>query len=224
MTCREVDELAAAYTLGAMPPEERERVREHLRICAAHQNLMHELEATVGVIEQGVDVIEPPPSLRSQILEAVSREAHTETPTAAPRSPRWRIGGLTLQPITAVLAVLVLGLLVWNVALQFSGGDDAFARYMPGDDEAHGWVYYVEEVGVVTVEGMAPLPQDQAYQAWAIIDGELANLGLLTVSGDGDGYILLSQHVTESEPVFITVEAPGGTTSPSGEPILTTER
>jgi anti-sigma-K factor RskA len=124
----------------------------------------------------------------------------------------------------AAVALLIAGLLAWNVVLQFSQPEEteAFVRYM-GTEEIHAFVYYVEDVGVITASGMDPLPESRTYQAWAVIDGKPVSLGLLEIAEDGEGYILLDQHVTEDEPVFITIENAGGSPTPTGAKVVWTE-
>ena len=55
------------------------------------------------------------------------------------------------------------------------------------------------------------------------IDGKPVSLGLLEIAEDGEGYILLDQHVTEDEPVFVTIEPAGGSPTPTGAKVVWTE-
>ena len=124
----------------------------------------------------------------------------------------------------AAVALIIAGLLAWNVVLQFSKPEEteAFVRYM-GTEDVHAFVYFVEDVGVITASGMEPLSNNRTYQAWAVIDGKPVSLGLLEVDDDGEGYILLNQHVTEKEPVFITIENAGASPTPTGAKVVWTE-
>jgi anti-sigma-K factor RskA len=228
VTCQEVDELAAVFALGAMPREEREAVRQHIATCARHEALLADLNSTISAMDEQVRIVEPPATLRAQIMEAVrASDRGAPAPVAAQPPPRlsWRIGGLALHPAMAIAAALVAGLLVWNLSLQFGGAGEAeaFVRYMQNDNDEHAWVYYVEEVGVITVQNLGQLPQGMTYQAWTIMDGKPVNLGVVPVSDNGDGYVLLDQHVTEDHRVFITVEADDGDPAPSGRTVLSTE-
>lgn len=230
MTCREVDELAAAYVLGALPPEERDRLEEHLRTCAAHEETLRHLFSTAGSVAYGIEEIEPPASLKAGVLAAVEAgtgsaaappsQPPAPTQTVAPAKRRW----FRFSPAVAMLAALVAGLLVWNLALQSSGDDDAFVRYMRSEADSRGWVYYVQEVGVVTMQGLPPLDGASTYQAWAVLDGELVDLGTIPLSETGDGFVLLDRHVSAQAPVFVTIEPSGGSAQPTGPTVLTTER
>jgi anti-sigma-K factor RskA len=155
---------------------------------------------------------------------AIAAPAPTFAPAqASPKGYGWQLP-VPFGVAVAAVALLVAGLLAWNVILQFSQPEEteAFVRYM-GTEDIHAFVYYVEDVGVITASGMTPLPENRTYQAWAVIDGKPVSLGLLKIAEDGEGYVLLDQHVTENEPVFITIENAGGSPTPTGAKIVSTE-
>ena len=233
MTCQQVDELAAGYALGALTPEQREEIDAHLATCGEHSMMLREMRATVGALHHAAPEREPSSDLKARIMAAARADvaaaaAPTPVPAAVPlefsrKSYGWQLP-VPFGVAVAAVALLVAGLLAWNVVLQFSKPEEteAFVRYM-GTEEIHAFVYYVEDVGVITASGMDPLPESRTYQAWAVIDGKPVSLGLLEVAEDGEGYILLDQHVTEDEPVFITIEAAGGSPTPTGAKVVWTE-
>jgi anti-sigma-K factor RskA len=230
VTCQQVDELAAAFVLGAVTPEQREEIEQHLATCSEHSAVLVEMRATVGVLNQAPEEREPSPDLKARIMSAaradVAPQRAVPAQRAAPRSGGW-FGWLPRIPLgvaVGALSVAVAALLVWNIALQFSRPEeaDAFVRYM-GAEDTHAFLYFVEDVGVITAEGMTPLPPNKTYQAWAMIDGEPVSLGVLDVQEDGEGFVLLSRHVTKKEPVFITIESSGGADQPSGSTVLSTK-
>ncbi len=232
MTCQQVDELAAGYALGALTPEQREEIDAHLETCGAHSMILLEMRATAGVLHHAAPDREPSSDLKARIMAAARADIDGGTPMPAPaaapvefsrKSYGWQLP-VPFGVAVAAVALLVAGLLAWNVVLQFSRPEEteAFVRYM-GTEEIHAFVYYVEDVGVITVSGMTPLPEGRTYQAWAVIDGKPVSLGLLEIDDDGEGYVLLDQHVTEDGPVFITIEAAGGAPTPSGAKVVWTE-
>jgi anti-sigma-K factor RskA len=231
VTCQQVDELAAGYVLGAVTAEQREEIDAHLESCHEHSMLMREMRATVGVLHHAVPDHEPSSTLKSRILAAARSDVATlDVPRPAPapiefsqKSYGWRLP-VPFGAAVAAVALIIAGLLAWNVVLQFSKPEEteAFVRYM-GTEEIHAFVYYVEDVGVITASGMVPLSGDRTYQAWAVVNGAPVSLGLLEVDDDGEGYVLLDQHVTEKEPVFITIEKAGGSPTPTGAKVVWTE-
>jgi len=232
VTCQQVDELAAGYALGALTLEQRDEIDAHLETCAEHSMMLREMRATVGVLHHGAPDREPPSTLKARIMAAARADIDGGGPAPAPaaapvefsrKSYGWQFP-VPFGVAVAAVALLVAGLLAWNVVLQFSQPEEteAFVRYM-GTEEIHAFVYYVEDVGVITASGMDPLPENRTYQAWAVIDGKPVSLGLLKIAEDGEGYILLDQHVTEDEPVFVTIEPAGGSPTPTGAKVVWTE-
>jgi anti-sigma-K factor RskA len=229
VTCQQVDELAAAFVLGAVTPEQREEIEEHLATCNEHSTVLVEMRATAGVLNQAPEEREPSPDLKARIMSAARADVaprRAESVRPVRRSSRGWFGWLPHIPLgvaVGALSVAVAALLVWNVALQFSRPQeaDAFVRYM-GQEDTHAFLYFVEDVGVITATGMDPLPANKTYQAWGVIDGEPVSLGVLDVQEDGEGFVLLSRHVTKKEPVFITIESAGGADHPSASRVLWT--
>ena len=229
MTCQQVDELAAGYVLGSLTPEQREEIELHLETCYEHSLLLREMRATVAVLPNAVPEHEPPSDLKARIMAAARADLDASEPAPAPvpvefarRSYAWQLP-VPFGVAVAAVAVLVAGLLAWNLILQFSKPEetDAFVRYM-GTEDIHAFVYFVEDVGVITASGMTPLPENRTYQAWGVIDGKPVSLGLLKIDDDGEGYVLLDKHVSKNDPVFITIENAGGSPTPTGGKIIST--
>ena len=137
MTCQEVDNLIAAYALGALLQQERELLEAHLETCSRHASVIEQYRETVGLLHIGVTDIEPPVSLRGGILSAIQAEQKSirsdadgfessqgqRTGARAKLKLResrggWQRIGLprlvafgTRRPALALLCLLVLGLL-----------------------------------------------------------------------------------------------------------------
>ena len=250
MTCQEVDELVASYALGALLRGERVQLEAHLESCSKHAAALEQYRGTVEFLHLTTADIEPPGSLRAGILSAIQAEEEALAATPGPvtatseelgpqvriagpkrRGTPWPISTPMRWPGLALVTVLILGLLAWNLSLQISDESPrAFSRYMVNEAEGiHGHVYFVEEVGVIMVEGLPELQAGESYQAWTIIGSKVLSLGALGTTDTGDGFVLLPDHVTEEEPVFITVEleidgAAAVSSSPTGRIVLSTEQ
>ncbi len=147
MTCAEIEELAGAYVLDAVTPEEREEIEAHLDSCPHCIQLIKELRATMDLLPLSVSQVNPPPQLKRRVLSAVQAvvsESSDDTlnipavrsPRAAPRllsvrpqeperpiAPvRRRSAARWAMPLLAAAAVLLLllsgGLFTWNASLQ----------------------------------------------------------------------------------------------------------
>ena len=114
MNCDEVRDLIAAYTLGTATPEERKAVEDHLESCDQHDELAG-IQATALGLGLAAPELEPPPALRSRIMQAAGIE-DPEAEATTGRRGLWALrGGYS---IAAVLAIAVMGLVAWNIVLQ----------------------------------------------------------------------------------------------------------
>ena len=74
LRCREVEDLAPAFVLGALEPSEMETVRNHLAACPEAHPEMAELGSAAASMLLAVPQVEPPAALGSRILEAARRD------------------------------------------------------------------------------------------------------------------------------------------------------
>jgi len=76
--------------------------------------------------------------------------------------------------------------------------------------------------GTLIVENLPPLDQAYQYQLWLIKDGQRTSGGVFSVNEDGYGVLyVLSKKSLISYPSFgITVEPAGGSSSPTGDKVL----
>jgi anti-sigma-K factor RskA len=140
MTCAEVDELDAAYALGALDADERAAVEAHLATCPEPHAELRSFLGADGVLTATLDPVTPSGALRGRLMEtlaatpqqhlaghtaAAPRAASAARPSAAPeRNGQARRGWLDwLSPAqwrglaaAAVVVALVLG--GWSFALQ----------------------------------------------------------------------------------------------------------
>jgi anti-sigma factor RsiW len=77
--------LAAAYVLGALEPAEEAAVREHLQTCTEPHNEFAELGGVVPYLVElpGLELVEPPASLRDRIMAAAAADLAERTATAS---------------------------------------------------------------------------------------------------------------------------------------------
>ena len=127
MTCDEVEELAGAYALGALPEDELEAVEAHVGSCTRTHTSLLELSQTAGLLALACEESLPSPSLGRRIREAASADldAVPRAPTRfrpsdapAPRAARSSRPFAARQPLwlaaAALFAALALGLGVWG--------------------------------------------------------------------------------------------------------------
>ena len=71
-------ELAVAWVLSALEPDEEAVFAAHLGACPGCRRIVAETEEATTLLGSAVPVVDPPPSLRERILSAASDEAASE--------------------------------------------------------------------------------------------------------------------------------------------------
>jgi anti-sigma factor RsiW len=191
LTCDEVRDLAAAFVLDALEPDEADAVRAHLATCADAHAEVAELGSIVPLLLEDVPLVEPPDRLKGRIMAAAAADLETRRgtppvvveatasapvttpsafPTAAERETRAAararpsMGTWALR-IAAVLAIALLA--GWNLLLQGQLGD---AR-----------TYEQQVAAVLDVAG-----RPGSLTAVLTAEGGSGPAGLAAVSPDGD--------------------------------------
>ena len=223
MNCDEVEELMGAYVLGALPSESLSDIGEHLLTCANHPDAA-ELGAVASSLALVAPEREPPPALKTRIMDAVNKESRA--PVAAARGPsildRLRRLKPTLAAPYALAGVLAVALIA--VLLTNDGGSSeprTSVINMTGQGEARA-VLHVLEDGLITMEaaGLEPLTDDQTYQVWGIESGQPTSLGLLGPAPDGEALGAMRADLSSVDAVAVTIEPAGGSPQPTTTPIL----
>ncbi len=247
MEHRELENLAAAYALGRLVPEERRTFESHAASCAACAKLAQDYKATASLLPLAADQVEPSPALKMRILRAA--EADVKKPALAPppvEKPRrsWLSGlfsGPMARPapyaLAAALAIVaVIGLSVWSVQLNTVKNDReqeltalrgtttlAIAKGAGPQSGARGEVVRLETEGktLLRVRGLPSLPSGQTYQMWFIKDGAPISAGLFQVaSPNALTESVVTGDYAKAQIFAVTVEKAGGVPQPTGNIIL----
>ncbi len=226
MICNEVEELAGAYALGALPADNLRDVEEHLLSCSKHPDIA-EFSAIARNLALAAPDAEPPSALKARIMDIVYKESAGASAAAPRRRVVDWLKGLIPQrlapapALAGVLAAVVVALLVWNVSLQ-AGDDGAIERQFSAAGAARGSITYLpkQELAVLSVENLAPLPASQTYQVWTISGGAFTGAGFLDVNESGRGASTISMRLSNGQIVAVTVEPVGGSAQPTTAPIL----
>ncbi|MEX0800867.1 MAG: anti-sigma factor [Dehalococcoidia bacterium] len=230
MNCEEIEELAAAYALGALPPETEGEVEEHLQGCSRHPEIA-DLRAVAASLAWAAEEREPPAALKTRLMSAI-REG--DTPAAkSERGARpvaaagfWRrMFSPPVAPyaVAAALALVVAALIGWNVSLQLEdGGGGVSVHTLAGSGGAQGRILYIadERLGVMTVAGLDSLDVDLTYQVWTLSDGVATGIGTFNTSEGGEAAASIEVDLTGADSVAITVEPAGGSPQPTSAPVL----
>ena len=233
------DELKDAYVLGALPEEERRELEGYLASHPERQAEIDELGAVAGLLALSPQEQDPPPQLRSRIMDAVGAEA--VRPRASRRSVLAWIGDL-LGPRNLALgaaAMLVIGLFSWSMLLQGEvqdlQGRVQSLQSQPSEPQmvelggagtergARAELVTLEgDRAVLVVEDMPPVPEGKTYQIWVIEDDVPKPSALFEPTQDSVAAVV-EQPLDGGDVVAVTVEPEGGSPKPTSDPMLAAE-
>lgn len=242
MDDRSFDDLKEAYVLGALPDDERATVEAYLALHPERQAEVDELAGVTGLLALAPPEYEPSADLRRRVMDAV--EAESARPRAARQRPAssWldRFAGLRNVALGAA-AVLVVGLLSWNVLLQGDieelRGQVEEARSANQSQETReialggSWAEQgasaevtalKDDRAILVVEDMPSMPKDRTGQVWVIHDDKPLPSGLLDPSGNMAATAITTP-LRGAEAIAVTIEPAGGSDKPTSDPVLVQE-
>ena len=225
MTCDEIDELLAPYSLTALSSEETATVRQHLATCRRHDTALAEYQAVASRLPLAVPEQEAPPELRTRILATFDAEKRAQVSPqplkTVAASPRWWVASNRLVFAYAAAAALLLvavGLTAWNIALQVGegGSQTRVVRELSGEVGNGQFIYLEDEAVAIFEMDLEEPPSDRVYQAWGIYEAGPVSLGLLP----NEGVAAFSADLKDASAVAISIEPEGGSAQPTTDPLL----
>ncbi len=84
--------------------------------------------------------------------------------------------------------------------------------------KAVAYINPVKKLSYINVRNLPNLPEDQCYQMWAEVNGEMVNLGVIKEFADKDK--LLALPYAENAVSYITIEPKGGNNTPTVQNIV----
>ena len=105
--------MLEAYALGAVAPEERAHIEQHLADCLACWDYLSQSQRAAALLALAVPLEEPREGLRQQIIAQALGEAEPDT-APAPTRRVWRVPRLVVVGATAV-ALATVGALAWSL-------------------------------------------------------------------------------------------------------------
>ena len=241
MNSERFEDLKDAYVLGALPEEERLSFEDYLAAHPERQAEIDELGALAGLLAFSPQEQEPSPELRSRVMEVV--EAEAEPRRVRRRSALAKVGdylGVRTLALGAA-ALLVIGLLSWNVLLQDQVQDlqgqveDARNQRQVqqsrtielqgswAEQGANAEVAFIRKNRVILVaKNMPSVPEDQTCQIWVISDDEPKPSGLFQPDGNMTA-APITNSITKADVIAVTVEPSGGSKKPTNDSVLLAE-
>lgn len=215
MNCEQVDELAAVYALDAVDEAERAAIEAHLETCDRHDELA-ELRAVALGLAAIAPEYEPSAALEARLMASIGAApaASAATPVVLRRASRW--------VALAAAAVLVGAVGFAAGAVVFSGDGEPALIYVQREGGAAMRVEHLDSGGTVqvTMSGLASRPAGESYQVWAVRDPRWVSVGVCNTNDEGWWQGDFAFDAEASDEFVLTVEPAGGSTRPSGQPVL----
>lgn len=236
----EMLDLAPAYALGALDPEDEERFETHLADCSRCRAALEGYRAAVGRIADAAPRVEPPPEIREKILRSAggSPDAPEIRPPAARAEPSRR-GTWTLRLAAAAALILAFGA-GWaylqerqELMAVAEAYEDAVARVAQRDSlldlvlapdvrtvqltstdqppTGHLFWNQGRNALVLTVHDLPPPPAGRTYQLWGIPAGDdPVGLDVFQPTADGEAVVTVQLPVGLDMAVSAVTEEPEG--------------
>lgn len=243
-----VQDLIPLYAIGALAPDEIAPVEEHLAGCAACRALLSEYQLVAEELLEQVPERRAPDRigiwLENQTRRPARRAPSTRRPSDAPKAePFWRRAiavpgwAFALAALAVLLAIGINALWLLQSARATAGTDDGVARLISAPDRksielvatgqapgAHGQLVYApgSRVCLLALDGLAPLPPENAYQVWLLHDKERSSAGLFNTNAQGQAVVVLQapDSITEYNEIGVTVEPARGSPAPTTPRLL----
>ena len=235
------EELKEAYVLGALPEEDRREFEHYLAAYPERQAEIEKLSAVAGLLAFSPQQQEPPPELRRNVMAVIETEA-------APHRVRRRamFAGIReyLDARSIALgaaAMLVIGLLSWNVLLQdqvrdLTGQVEEAQAERPdrqvqqsrtiklggswAQQGANAEVASIDKNRVILVaKNMPSVPEDRTCQIWVIKGDVPKPSGLFQPDGNMTATPITTP-IKKADTIAVTVEPTGGSEQPTSDPVL----
>src|SRR5215208_511437 len=240
------EDLKDAYVLAALPEEERLSFDDYLTAHPERQAEIDELGAVAGLLAFYPQEQEPSPELRSRVMEVVEAEPRR----VSGRSTFGRVGDfLSVRSLAlGAAALLVIGLLSWNVLLQGQVEDlrgqvedaqgqvhdlqaqveEAQAQQNPTTELEGSWADQGANAQVLSInknqailvaKDMPFVPEDQTCEIWVISNDVPKPSGLFQPDPNPTATPITSP-MTKADVIAVTVEPAGGSEQPTSYPLI----
>jgi Anti-sigma-K factor rskA/Putative zinc-finger len=222
------DEVGA-YLLSALTDLEVQAFERHMAHCPNCRDEVERLRPAADSLPRAVVQLEPPPTLKTALMEVVEQEAEERAGESAPppRRPRRRFMPL-LRPVL-VAGALLLGAAAGFGVARLSEEEPQESRTLAAkvdqsripDGSGRLVVQGEGDNGaILRVQGMPSLQPNEVYQAWVLREGTIVPQPTFEVGDTGGGAVAIPDNLSGAQEVLVTRERRGGARAPTEEPIL----
>jgi len=222
----------AAYMLDALDPDEHAEFERHLATCHLCQTQSRWLSGAVDVLPESVSQMEPPSTLRANLLgEVYGGEQELPSPARRParrRAPRPSLGSFFLRPAAGfAVVVLVVAVAAGYMIGDGNGGDRSTttvqANATAAEPGAKATIVGDADHAIVTVARLPEQPRGKVYEVWTRKGTKVDPATLFVVAPDGTGQTTVPGGLDGLDEVMVTLEPEGGSAKPTSQPVLRAE-
>lgn len=226
-------DLLPAYALGSLEADELRRVEEHLVSCLVCRKESQAFQTVAEELSLAAPASLPSPDLRDRLMQRVQASRPMERASSpVPARPFWErllpVWGLTSLFLILGLALSTLSLWQRINHLEFAtapGGMRAVPLSATNNaPQATGFVLISADGddGALVVDGLPSLGESQQYQLWLIRDGQRTSGAIFSTDEKSYGgtRIRAPRRLTDYAAVDVTIEPTGGSSQPTGKPVL----
>ncbi len=221
MDHEQLRELAEAYALGILDADDRQAFERHLPLCESCQQAVRDAQLVGLALGQSVEMVDPPPHLRSRVLAAAAAASQASAPRVARAATTTLPWWLTAA---ASIAALGFGLQWWNTARKLEMAESALqsvrqqlatatsqvasARNATDRAQEQLDILAARDVVLVNLAGQAPAPGASGRVYWSPSRGLAFAATDLPPLAEGRVYQLWV--VTEGAPISAALITPDG--------------
>jgi anti-sigma-K factor RskA len=214
------DEVAA-YALGVLEPDQALALERHLEGCSECRAELRWLQPAVDLLPGTVAPAEPPPELRTKILDQARSEPGPGQRAQAP-ARRGLLRGW--RPAVALGAVALLFAAVAGYAIRGADSGTGEGGTTVAVTRSAGVVARVVrrgDSGTLRLANVTTMPENKVLEAWVQREGDISPVrGLFVPDRDGRATTTIPD-MRGVEAVMVTTEPQGGSPSPTGAPMVT---
>ncbi|KUI20306.1 anti-sigma factor [Mycobacterium sp. GA-1285] len=222
--------LAAAFALDAISDSERGELER--RVAAAPPAVAQAFADEVRNVREAMAVVsaatavEPPPQLRERLLAEVGGGRAEPVRQLRPRPTRWQKAALAAAAVVVVGAGAVGVGLALRPAAKPSTAEQVFAapdvRTVSGDIPGGGTATVVfsreKDAGVLVMNNVTPPQPGTVYQMWLVDADGPHPAGTMDAQAVAPSTTAVLPDLGDSRTLAFTIEPPGGSQEPTGEP------
>jgi anti-sigma-K factor RskA len=222
MSHDEVADLLALDAVGVLEASDRDSMERHLATCETCRQAAAQYADVAAMLPTALELVPPPARLRRSLMAQVYAEASTTAGipwwqrlvAAIPASRAFTVVGAV-----AVVAALAFG--IWGAAGRST--QQAPIAYTVSGTTATGTLDVSGGTqGVLTVNGLDPLPTTEVYEVWLIpLQGSPKGVAFLSQGPNGGPWTaVMHGNMAAYKSIAATVEPAGGSAVPSNTEVL----